>query len=49
MGEIADDMVDGNCCALCGVYFIRSNGCPAVCDDCFEEGCGYEESTWNKI
>ena len=25
MGEIADDMISGACCALCGQYFVKSN------------------------
>lgn len=25
MGEIADDMIKGACCALCSQYFIKSN------------------------
>jgi hypothetical protein len=23
MGEIANDMIEGACCALCGQYFVR--------------------------
>jgi hypothetical protein len=23
MGEIADDIIDGSCCALCGQYFAK--------------------------
>lgn len=25
MGEIANDMIEGRCCALCGQYFVKSN------------------------
>lgn len=25
MGEIADDIIEGACCALCGQYFVASN------------------------
>ncbi len=23
MGQIADDIIDGDCCALCGCYFVK--------------------------
>lgn len=32
MGEIAEDMIDGSCCALCGVYFMELNEPPLVID-----------------
>lgn len=34
MGEIADDMVNGFCCSLCGVYFENENGFPVLCVSC---------------
>lgn len=44
MGEIADDMVDGTSCCLCGQYFAHPtddgllyvHGYPAVCWDCWK-------------
>jgi len=47
MGEIADDMVDGTCCALCGQYFkdpekenmSYTHGYPVVCWDCWDDYC----------
>lgn len=50
MGEMADDIIDGNCCALCGQYFVKktspvfmyTHGFPVACYDCYEENCGYE-------
>jgi len=52
MGEIAEDMLDGNCCALCGQYFqdpndkdvIYTHGYPVACKDCWEPDCGYEKA-----
>jgi hypothetical protein len=44
MGEIADDIVEGRCCSLCGQYFqdpddedsIHTHGYPVVCKDCWK-------------
>lgn len=41
MGEIADDMIDGDCCDICGQYFekadaIYEHGHPATCWDCWK-------------
>lgn len=56
MGEIAEDMIDGTCCSLCGQYFDSGNvndedvpvaythGYPVACWDCFEPGIGYQKS-----
>lgn len=44
MGQIAEDMLDGSCCQLCGQYFEHPKTCeiyvheyPVVCWDCWEE------------
>lgn len=45
MGEIADDMVEGRTCCLCGMFFldpekentVYEHGYPAVCWDCWSE------------
>lgn len=44
MGQIAEDMLDGCCCELCGCYFedpttgdIYTHGHPAVCWDCWDD------------
>lgn len=37
MGQIADDMIDGHCCSLCGLYFVKKHGYPVVCKDCWKE------------
>lgn len=52
MGEIADDMINGACCALCGQYFenpdepgtVYEHGYPVACKQCWEPGCGYEKA-----
>ena len=49
MGEIADDMVDGTCCSICGQYFkdpdkensSYTHGYPVACWDCWDNDCGY--------
>ena len=37
MGEIADDMIDGACCSLCGVYFEWENEFPVLCASCAKD------------
>jgi len=44
MGEIADDMIEGRACELCGAYFqnkhtdqIYEHGFPVVCKDCWHD------------
>lgn len=43
MGQIADDMINGCACQLCGCYFtdddegIYQHDIPVVCFDCWEE------------
>ena len=45
MGQIADDMIEGRACELCGQYFedpdepdaIYEHGHPVVCEDCWNE------------
>ena len=53
MGQIADDMIDGTCCSLCGQYFIDSlnndelytHGYPVACEDCWEDDCGFPKAS----
>jgi len=53
MGEIADDMINGRCCSLCGQYFedpkdpdiMFEHGYPVACDGCFDNNCGYQRAT----
>lgn len=51
MGQIADDIIDGMCCALCGEYFVDKNdnlfshGFPVACDECWSKKCGYEKQS----
>ena len=33
--SIAQDMIDGFCCQLCGVYFEEEHGYPVLCEDCY--------------
>lgn len=42
MGQHADDIIDGACCALCGQFFEQEHGYPVACFDCWDEDCGYE-------
>lgn len=52
MGEIAEDMLDGSCCSLCGCYFkypeeedwIYTHEYPVACKDCWEVDCGFLEA-----
>ena len=35
MGEIADDVIEGRSCSLCGVYFEQEHGYPVLCHGCW--------------
>lgn len=40
--SIAEDMVNGKCCDLCGCYFTLGDkpyehGHPATCEDCYDD------------
>lgn len=54
MGEIADDMIDGTCCCLCGCYFqddeggIYTHEHPAVCWECWNDLTDKEKSNYTK-
>lgn len=45
MGETADDIINGACCALCGEYFDTEYGYPVACAACWTEDCGYQLAT----
>jgi hypothetical protein len=49
MGDIADDMTNGACCALCGVYFKEEHRFPVACPSCYEKDCGYELAIIDEI
>lgn len=36
MGEIANAMVSGEMCSLCGTYFKKAHGYPVLCKDCWK-------------
>lgn len=52
MGEIADDMIDGTSCELCGCYYIDpddedklfTHGYPTVCKPCWSNLTKQEKS-----
>jgi len=35
MGEIMDDMFDGQSCSHCGIYFENDHGYPVLCASCY--------------
>ena len=45
MGQIAEDMIDGTTCSLCGQYFVDpdddsklfTHGYPVLCKQCFRQ------------
>ncbi len=51
MGQIAEDMIDGSMCSLCGCYFKFTN-CPGIyvheypvaCWDCWDKDCGFPKA-----
>ena len=52
MSEIAEDMLDGSCCSICGQYFqhpkdkdaIYTHDYPVACKECWEPKCGYQKA-----
>ena len=56
MGELANDMIDGCCCSICGEYFVEEDGetmyehgYPVACKQCWDEDCGYQKATADTI
>lgn len=54
MGEIADDMLYGRCCSLCGQYFIIidklfEHGYPVYCKECWSPDCNHEKALVDTI
>lgn len=37
MDEVKEDVADGTCCSLCGLYFEEAHGSPVVCRSCWED------------
>lgn len=37
MGEIADDIINGDRCDVCGIWLGDGEGYPVTCDDCAAE------------
>ena len=59
MGEIAEDMIDGTCCQLCGMYFIEidkksgneylyTHEYPVVCWDCWDDLSKKDKNQYTK-
>lgn len=55
MGEVADDMIEGRACELCGQYFenpttgeLYEHGYPVVCKDCWKDLSPEEKKERNK-
>lgn len=40
MGENADDIIEGQTCSHCGMFFEEMHGFPVLCTDCFREDKG---------
>lgn len=49
MGEISDSIIDGECCALCGQFFVEVHGYPCACSECWEPDCGYQQAEFGTI
>lgn len=37
MGDVAKDMLNGECCSHCGIYFKEAHGHPVLCQSCHDE------------
>jgi hypothetical protein len=42
MGEIANDILDGEYCSWCGQYFDDAHGYPVLCQDCYKNSKPFE-------
>ena len=49
MEDISDDIINGACCALCGIYFKEEHGYPVACADCWHTGCGHHKATKEEL
>lgn len=57
MGDIADDIIDGCCCSICGGYFVYKanndegfeHGYPVACSECWDADCGYPKQDKTSI
>lgn len=53
--SIAEDMIEGSSCSLCGDYFednqdggkLLTHGYPVACTACHHPDCGYQEAETN--
>ena len=48
MGEVAEDMVTGCCCSMCGVYFVDAHMCPVLCVSCWKDASDEEKKEYRK-
>jgi hypothetical protein len=48
MGEIAEDMINGASCALCGCYFEHEHDYPVACKHCWKPKCGYQKAIFEE-
>ena len=49
MGEVADSMINGECCSWCGIYFEDEHGYPVVCQGCFKDWCEEDGGSSKKL
>lgn len=51
MGQVAEDMINGTCCSVCGSLFVEKkdpnvlfeHGYPVACNICYDPHCGYQK------
>lgn len=48
MGEIADSMIAGETCSLCGTMFKEAHGYPVVCNSCWKGLTPEEKKEYTK-
>jgi hypothetical protein len=45
MGDIAEAIINGEQCALCGEEFLEGDhGYPVACKACWTKDCGYQKA-----
>ena len=48
MGDGADLIMDGDVCAICGIYFAYAHGFPVLCIPCWDDCTKKEQEGYSK-
>lgn len=48
MGEMAEDVIEGACCAYCNTYFDEEHGYPVLCMECWRSATSKEKEEYRE-